>query len=90
MGFFDKTIRKGGNELVEFYVGFIFGSILAGLIGYIIGYSVSRKKYSTKYGGYLKAYKTEPNESPSLFLDLDMIPEEIMKSEYVTFRVSLK
>lgn len=76
--------------MVEFYIGFIFGSILAGLLGYIIGYSVSRKKYSTKYGGYLKAYKIESDEPPSLFLDLDMSPEEIMKSEYVTFRVSLK
>ena len=73
-----------------FYIGLLFGAILAGLIGYIVGYLVSREKYSAKYGGYLKAYKTEADEPPSLFLDLDMSPNELMKSEYVTFKVSLK
>ena len=76
--------------MLEFCVGLICGSILAGLIGYIIGYAVSRKNHSPKYGGFLKAYRTEPDESPSLFLDLDMSPDEILKSEYVTFKVSLK
>lgn len=76
--------------MIEFYIGLLFGVVLAGISGYIIGYSVSRKKYSIRCGGYLKAYKTEPDESPSLFLDLDMSPDEIMKSEYVTFKISLK
>ena len=76
--------------MVEFCVGLLFGAILAGLIGYIIGYAVSRKKYETKHSGYLKAYKVEADEPPSLFLDLDMSPDEIMKSEYVTFKISLK
>lgn len=56
-------------------IGFVLGSILA-------------KRHKPKYAGILRSYESDDGDGPYFYLDLDLLPEEIVQSEYVTFKVS--
>lgn len=64
--------------------------IICFVLGTIIGIVVTVFLIKPKSAGTLKMYRIEPNEPASLFLDLDMFPEDMYDGMYVTFKVSLK
>lgn len=65
-------------------------NIIFFVLGTIVGVVVTVLLTKPKCAGILKMYKIEPDEPASLFLDLDMFPENMYDGMYVTFKVSLK
>ena len=65
-------------------------NIICFVLGVIVGVVVTVLLTKPKSAGTLKMYKIEPDEPVSLFLDLDMFPEDMHDGMYVTFKVSLK
>lgn len=64
--------------------------IVCFILGTIIGIVVTIFITKPKTAGTLKMYRIESDEPASLFLDLDMFPEDMYDGMYVTFKVSLK
>lgn len=65
-------------------------NIIFFVLGVIVGVVTTVILTKPKSAGTLKMYKIEPDEPPSLFLDLDMFPEDMHDGMYITFKVSLK
>ena len=65
-------------------------NIIFFVLGAIVGVVVTVLLTKPKCAGVLKMYKIEPDEPTSLFLDLDMFPDDMHDGMYVTFKVSLK
>ena len=65
-------------------------NIICFVLGVIVGVVVTVLLTKPKCAGVLKMYKIEPDEPASLFLDLDMFPDDMHDGMYVTFKVSLK
>lgn len=60
------------------------------LIGIVIGAMLTKAVFKPKSAGTLRAYDAEDGDGPYFFLDLDLSPDVITHSEYVTFKVSRK
>lgn len=65
-------------------------SISTFIIGFLIAYILNRKLIKPKDMGWLHVIKEDPEGTPSLWLDLDEPVEEVLKHEYVIFKVSQK
>lgn len=65
-------------------------NIIFFVLGTIVGVVITVLLTKPKCAGILKMYKIEPDEPASLFLDLDMFPDDMHDGMYVTFKVSLK
>ena len=61
--------------------------VLLIILGFVLGIIIARCR-KPKYAGTLRSYKCDDGDGPYFYLDLDLLPEEIEQSEYVTFKVS--
>lgn len=57
-------------------------------LGILIGVALAKALMKPKHAGILRVYDSEPDEPANLFLELDTSVENVMKKEYVTFRVT--
>ena len=61
--------------------------VLLFLLGIVAGCIFTRLVLKSKHAGTLYVYDSEPDENPSLFLELDTKVETVTDSKYVTFEV---
>lgn len=78
------------DPCITFFVGIVVGGIICWRIVYHV-LRVRIKKLTPIHAGYLNVYPdTDDENSPHFFLDLDELPANISKKEYVVFKVSQK
>ena len=69
----------------------VFNYVLIGVIGIFLGYIVIPRVFG--YGhthGRLYFYKEEPDEDPTMIVELSEAPADICRHNYVIFKVSHK
>ena len=71
--------------IVELLIG-----IIGVLIGQLSGYFFCCFKMASKNVGKLRVDRSEPDEPPALFLELNTNPENIMNEPYVVLGVEKK
>lgn len=57
------------------------------LLGIIIGFTLDRTVFKPKFAGTLMMFRGGPDEAISMYTELEDVPENLLKREYVIFRV---
>lgn len=57
------------------------------LLGIILGFILDRTVFKPKFAGTLMMFRGGPDEAISMYTELAEMPENLLKREYVMFRV---